>query len=245
MIAGKSVAIAIVDTQQYTLAANALFNSIGNLAFDQILIYSDKEAYWGGNEVIKINKITKIEEYNEIILKKLPENLNCDFVLIIQYDGFVLNPSIFDPTFFDYDYIGAPWNHLSTNNIGNGGFSLRSKKLVAQVGKLNNIDFSIPEDVLICQKLRPLKDFELIKFPPIEIAKIFSFEFPIPNFKTFGFHGIFNLPIVYRDKLDYLIDNLSDECLISKYEYLKPFVYAISSTHGDLLLHKYNNLKGY
>lgn len=244
MINDKSIAIAIVDTQQHTLAANALFNSISNFPFDQILIYSDSEHPWNGHKINKIETIRSIHEYNKIILKKIACDLKCDYVLIIQYDGFILNPDIFDIDFLKYDYIGAPWNHLSINNIGNGGFSLRSKKLVNIVSEIACIDYSIPEDVFICQQLRSLDEFKEIRFAPIETARIFSFEYPAPSFKTFGFHGVFNLPMVYRNNLNYLINNISDACLASKYDYLYPFINSISRSHGEIIMDRFMKLKG-
>jgi hypothetical protein len=98
--------------------------------------------------------------------------------------------------FTDYDYIGAPWWYDS-NNVGNGGFSLRSMKLLQALQDCRLTDLH-PEDDRICRKYRELLEISYnIKFAPETVAKVFSFE---PNQKTthiktncFGFHGISNL----------------------------------------------------
>jgi len=244
MINGKSIAIAIVDTHQHTLAANALFHSIANFEFDQVLIYSDSDAFWGPHQIIKIDPIKSISEYNEIIIKRLPLDLICDYVLVIQYDGFIINPEKFQNIFLEYDYIGAPWTHLKTNNVGNGGFSFRSKHLISYVSKNPNINFDTPEDVLICQEMRENGLLSSFKFAPIEVASQFSFEFPIASHQTFGFHGIFNLPIMYRDNLDYLINNLPEKTIISKFDYLYPIINSLSKDHGNLISNKFALAKG-
>ena len=53
-------------------------------------------------------------------------------MLIIQHDGFILNHKAWDNEFLNYDYIGAPvyWMGNKLIEVGNGGFSLRSKKLL-------------------------------------------------------------------------------------------------------------------
>jgi len=50
MINNRTIALAIVDTQQHILAANALYNSISDIEFDQVLIYSNNDSFWGGYE---------------------------------------------------------------------------------------------------------------------------------------------------------------------------------------------------
>lgn len=240
----KSIAIAIADTQQHTLAANALFNSISQTNFDQVIIFSDKEEYWGGFNITKIPPIKSIKEYNKIILKELSIALKSDYVLIIQYDGFIIRHNEFDNSFLEFDYIGAPWYHLKTNNVGNGGFSLRSKRLVDFVADMKDINFETAEDVLICQHLKSSGILDSFNFAPIEIAKKFSFEYPIAMHDTFGFHGVFNLPLVYQNNLDYLIDNIPEEMLRDKFNLLFPTLNTISSKHADLLKEQYEILKG-
>ncbi len=89
-----------------------------------------------------ITHIGKINEYSRFCLENLHRYVDTEHVLIVQYDGFILNPRLWRDEFLDYDYIGAPWfvadwlvqdftfpkRLLGTRIVGNGGFSLRSKK---------------------------------------------------------------------------------------------------------------------
>ena len=65
---------------------------------------------------------------------------------------------LWDPKFLNYDYIGALWPHYKENQVGNGGFSLRSKKLLESSRKLieENPDYNLPliEDDYICREKR-------------------------------------------------------------------------------------------
>ena len=81
-------------------------------------------------KIINIQKINSNYEYSKFILKELDNYFETDFVLVFQWDGFILNPDVWLYNFLNYDYIGAPWFHSGLQDIGgNGGFSLRSKKL--------------------------------------------------------------------------------------------------------------------
>ena len=146
---------------------------------------------------------------------ELPNKLKTDFALIIQFDGFVINPTSFTEFFYKFDYIGAPWKagaiFGSGAIVGNGGFSLRSRKLIEAIPKYcSAISPNVPEDATICRYLRPiLEEFDGIAFAPIEVARYFSIEFEDAKYDApFGFHGLHILPRVYRDDLQFLIDNL-------------------------------------
>jgi hypothetical protein len=69
--------------------------------------------------------------YSHVTLRVMPAVVNTDHNLIIHPDGFAVNPDAWTDEFLDYDYIGAPWVWWASEgeNIGNGGFSLRSRKL--------------------------------------------------------------------------------------------------------------------
>src|ERR1700742_303923 len=57
------------------------------------------------HRVISIPPINSIRAYSEFVLKDLAEYVNTEFVLIIQYDGFILNPAAWSDEFLAYDYI--------------------------------------------------------------------------------------------------------------------------------------------
>ena len=110
--------------------------------------------------------------------------------------------------FLKFDYIGGPWPdkieinsnlilHLEKNPVGNGGFSLRSRKLVETTAKLNYSSMNFPlksEDIIICHYLYDEMVKKGIQFAPPELAAQFSMENEnhlhgqdVNN--VFGFHG--------------------------------------------------------
>lgn len=143
-------------------------------------------------QYIKIPPLNSLSQYSGFMLDECYKYVHSNHSLIIQNDGFIINPDCWDNEFLYYDYIGAPWPHHFNfvNRVGNGGFSLRSRKLMIAASEN---PAPIPnnkgaEDVIICNE----KKFELeklgFKFAPVELAAKFSQEC-IQEPKTFGFHG--------------------------------------------------------
>lgn len=144
--------------------------------------------------------------YSVFMMKELWKHINTSHILVIQYDGFVLNYQAWRDEWLQYDYIGAKWAWYNDGmQVGNGGFSLRSKKLHDILGNDNTIvpinDATIPtfhkeEDHNICRIYRHyLERQHQIKFAPPEEADKFSIEawsVKPPGNKyagQFGFHG--------------------------------------------------------
>ena len=205
-----TVSLIVIDTEAYELSNNALKQSIKLFNFDDILIFSDDKSCWAADTIIEIPKIKSYFEYNELIITKLADYVKTDFCLIIQYDGFILNPDAFLECFFDYDYVGAPWPCHKHNNVGNGGFSLRSKKLLTAIQNLKYSKLSpAPEDDFICRINRKIleKEYEC-NFAPEDVAMHFSIEHGSREFPTFGFHGVWQLVKIYKDNIDYFLSNI-------------------------------------
>ncbi len=160
-------------------------------------------------EYIEIPEID-INGYNKIMINDLHKYFSTSHCLIVQSDSFVVNPNEWTNEFLKYDYIGAPWTKiinpkkdlqidLKKNRVGNGGFSLRSKKLAAATKDINLSDLNVPlitEDVVTCHYLYEDLIKKGISFAPIELASKFSVEhvetnkeFGIGPGNVFGFHG--------------------------------------------------------
>ena len=114
-------------------------------------------------------------------------------MLLIQWDGFVVNPEAWRNEFLACDYLGAKWFWGDpTMRVGNGGFSLRSRKLLAAL-RDPRIVLSGAEDETICRIFRPLLEQEYgIVFGSEKLADAFAFEAAYPIGKPFGFHGLYN-----------------------------------------------------
>ena len=159
-------------------------------------------------EYVSIPPLNSVDDYNEIIFQDLHKYFETSHCLIVQSDSFVVNSNLWKEEFLDFDYIGAPWSNkvqvnsdvvlnMEKNCVGNGGFSLRSRKLVDITSKINyeNLKFPIKwEDVIICHYLYKEMLNNGIRFAPPELAAQFSMENANHLYgqdvnSVFGFHG--------------------------------------------------------
>lgn len=210
-----TVTLVIADTETYTLANNAIHHCLNAYPFTSTLIFTDRPDFWPQHRTIPVPKIRNIEDYNQIILNELPKAIDTDFALIIQFDGFIINPGAFSPDFFQFDYIGAVWGEYPEYRVGNGGFSWRSKRLIQATSEHLSLRYNeLAEDVFICRQLRPLLETRhACRFADEDSAHRFSYEIVSTHQTTFGFHGLFNLVQIYRGNPAFLIENLPDRVI--------------------------------
>lgn len=201
MINNKSITLISLSTDKPKSSLQAIKHCAEIFPFfDEIKLLSN---YEGQEENIKIHKVAvdSYTEYNRFIVEKLNTYINTDYCLIVQDDGYIVNPDLWKKEFLEYDYIGAPWPWHGV--CGNGGFSLRSKKFLELSSQLSyeedHHEYSCaPEDWFLCVKNRMYFLVNQIKFAPLDLAQAFSFETPMgfPNegkYNSFGFHGKHNL----------------------------------------------------
>jgi hypothetical protein len=148
--------------------------------------------------------------YSCFMIENLNAYVDTGHCLIVQSDGFILDAAFWRDQFLDYDYIGAPWPErvaimppnsgwlqLGKNRVGNGGFSLRSKKFLEATSRIRYDTLSFPimsEDMVICHHLYEDMLAAGIRFAPPELAARFSIESPQGLYgqsinSVFGFHG--------------------------------------------------------
>lgn len=175
------------------------------------------------SSVVPIAPLNSREAYSSFVIKQINSYVTTPFALVIQYDGFILNPDGWRDEYLDYDYIGAPWTVDEGLLVGNGGFSLRSKRLlellqhdetIADPADLDPND--TPEDWYICAIIRNYLETYGICFAPTELAKQFSLEgdetIGVTWTKQFGFHGLTwtDISLWLRQHPDERIDNPLD-----------------------------------
>jgi hypothetical protein len=156
----------------------------------------------------------------------------------------VLSGTHFSNFFLNYDYIGAPWPHHQEFNVGNGGFSMRSAKLVNAVQNfILPDDLNSAEDLVICRYLRArLEDKIGLKFASKSMAEKFSYEMYPVSHKTFGFHGLFNLPSIMGEDVQILFDHLQPKTALRCFRALKDACEALSMPKRELF---YNYCKNH
>jgi len=195
-----NVTLCIIDCKNYGEAISALRKSLYQCDFAKAIFLTDIKAYNPNFpfEIVKIDKIGSKEEYSRFVIKELYKYIDTDYVLIIQHDGYVLCGESWNDEFLNFDMLGAAWLYTDGKNCANGGFSLRSRKLLTVLGQDDFIQATDPEDQAIGRLYRDylIKNYD-IKFAPDEVCDEFSFELREPICKTFGFHGNFHKP--YRE----------------------------------------------
>lgn len=144
--------------------------------------------------IVHIEPVDSTLEFSEFCIKNIWKYVDTEFALFFQHDGFILNPSAWTDDFLNYDYIGAVWYHLGPARVGNGGFSLRSRKLLKYISEnYEKIGGNLhPEDVWICDIARPFLEKEGMKIAPVELGNRFSKEGDLKGVcwnGEFGFHG--------------------------------------------------------
>lgn len=124
---------------------------------------------------VKIPHIGSIQEYSKFMIRDLYKYVDTDFVLCIQWDAWILDPDQWTDEYYNYDYTGAPWWFNDDRNVGNGAFSLRSKKFLEVCSELPIKNYH-PEDLVLCRTYKNLLLKEGIKFAPEKLAHRFSHE---------------------------------------------------------------------
>ena len=192
--------LCVVDTQTHALAARAMRLSLAAMDFTDALFISDSAEDTGGARHVAIAPLAGRAAYSRFVMKDLLPHIETEHALLIQWDGYVVNPAAWSDDFLDHDYIGARWGfRKDAHCIGNGGFSLRSRRLLEALQD-PAIDRFEPEDEMICRHYRPMLESRYgMRFSPPEVADRFSFETTYPQGRPLGFHGLFNMWLFLDD----------------------------------------------
>jgi hypothetical protein len=193
----SGVTLLCVETRDPTLALYAMQKCLEQANFGKIVLITDlakldKEPNQAeGIDFVQAPPIKTTKDYSDFLLTGLRQYVTGTHVLIIQWDSFILHPELWTNDFLQYDYIGAVWPHHPDTPVGNGGFSLRSVKLLEALESPRIIKRH-PEDFCICADNKTLLEAEFgIRFAPINVAEQFAVE-RTEWHPAFGFHGFFN-----------------------------------------------------
>src|SRR6185312_3918652 len=201
------VTLCCIDTANHALAARALFRSAAGIRFGRTLFLTDRDVDEPGIDVRTIAALASRDDYSRFVLASLLDHVDTPHVLLVQWDGYALNPAAWRSDFLDCDYIGAKWFWAPEGQrVGNGGFSLRSRRLLEAL-RDPRIVLTEAEDVTICRTFRALLEREhAIRFATEKLADQFAFEAAYPIGLPFGFHGLYNFcRVVPEDELTALV----------------------------------------
>jgi hypothetical protein len=202
----NNVTIAAVAGTKAIETLKAIKYSMRELEFDRAILITPDDIQDDIVEIIKCEPLN-YEQYNHFIVYRLQEYINTTHCLLVQNDGYVVNPDKWQDEWMQYDYIGALWplpqddfsfrdQDGNIQRMGNGGFTLRSKKLLCAA---NDLDLEwkqyygfYHEDGFFCCHNRSKYESIGCKFATIEVAAEFSHETMVAeNYGKipFGFHG--------------------------------------------------------
>jgi len=214
--------ISIDTTDDLSGTLRGVYTSMSGIDFGNVKIITTEEQIknnpsLGNDKIVLEEPVTEIKNYNDYnhyVIYNLHNHIDTSHCLLVQPDGFVLFPEKWDNSWLEYDYIGAPWAYVDDayidpfgnhHRVGNGGFSLRSKKFLEVPTKVevpwetNNSDFYwMPEGVVnyhedgnVCVHNRHIFVEQGCKYASVEVAVRFSQETRVPECEgitPFGFH---------------------------------------------------------
>lgn len=211
----SSITLLCVDNRSPDLAERAIARCLRQARFAKTVLMTNLAAVSVRKPVIEYvqaPRVASTRDYSRLMLTGIAPHVVGSHALVIQWDGFILHPELWDPAFLDYDYIGAVWPQFPATPVGNGGFSLRSKKLIECL-RDERITIRHPEDKCICITNRRILESEFgIRFATPDVAERFAVERTAWH-PAFGFHGFFNFAHVLEPpELERFIDELPASC---------------------------------
>ena len=197
----NNVTLLCVETREPELAHWAIDKCLSGAQFSRVVLITNLDRVSNKRpdiEYVQAPPIKTTKDYSELLLTGLDQYVQGSHVLVIQWDSFVIHPELWTNSFLTYDYIGAVWPHHPTTAVGNGGFSLRSVKLLQAMKKPGFVKRH-PEDYCICVDNKEFLTQECgIRIAPTGVAEQFAVE-RSPWHPSFGFHGFFNFGHVLSD----------------------------------------------
>lgn len=196
------IALVAICNDRHEEMRDAIERTLTQIDPDQIIIYTDDY------QKISIRESEYHKFYGDYIgamrclWYEASHQVRARHLLWIQPDSWVLDAARWTDEFLKYDYIGAPWpvepgntwdrlGYTRGRNVGNGGFSLRSRDLMLHLAdRPTEYLMWLPEDDAICRIHRPKLEVAGFRWAQPELAAQFSFECTAPPAEgTFGFHG--------------------------------------------------------
>ncbi|HEY2591727.1 MAG TPA: DUF5672 family protein [Steroidobacteraceae bacterium] len=193
------VTLVCVDTANPDLGLYAVERSMERVRFGAAVFITRPDhglaGFPPGLEVVTKEQVRSVADYSLFMLRGVLPYVNTSHCLVIQWDGFVLDPSMWSNDFLRFDYIAAVWPHFLRDgySVGTGGFSLRSRRLLTALLD-ERIEPSHPEDLCIGRACRAhLERYHGIAYADVATAHRFAVEGMYENPSAFGFHGVHNL----------------------------------------------------
>jgi len=205
----KNVTLVAMTSVKISATIKAMEYSMRGVDFGDAVLITHKKPFFLPKNIrfAKIDILDNIDKFNYDMVYELYKYINTDYIMLVHYDGFVVNPNEWRDEFFDYDYIGAPWplpkegDNITYRDpdgklirVGNS-VGLRSRKLLEAPAKLgipwqSFYGWYNEDGFLCCHHHKELEEYGC-KFAPIEVAVHMSREWDLPESEgvtPFAFH---------------------------------------------------------
>jgi len=184
-----NVTLVAVTSVKVKETIKALEYSMKDIDFGDVTLITHRKPFFLPKTIRyqHIDKLKNIDDFNYHMVYSLAPYIKTDYILLVHYDGFVVNPDMWQDQFLEYDYIGSPWlmpkddfSYRDINGnlqrVGNS-VSIRSKRLL-EFFKKENVAWEADhgffhEDGFICVKNRHLVEAAGMKIAPLEVAVYF------------------------------------------------------------------------
>lgn len=198
----SDVTLVAMTSVKVPATVKAMLYSMRGIEFGDVVFISHKKPWWLSKKIrfSYTSELKCIDDFNYKMVYELGEHIKTKYALIVHYDGFVVNPDMWEDSFLNYDYIGSPWplpdddDKVSFRDInGNlcrvgNSVSIRSKRLMDLPTKLSMkweaFGGWYNEDGYICCNNRHVFEQNGMIFAPLDIAVRFGHETMLPE--TFG-----------------------------------------------------------
>jgi hypothetical protein len=143
----SNVTLLCVETRDPELAHWAIDRCLIGTRFAKVVLITNVDLVKNKRldiEYAQAPIIKSTKDYSDLLLTRIDQYVEGSHVLVIQWDSFITHPNLWQNQFLAYDYIGPVWIHHPETPVGNGGFSLRSVKLLQaiQPGDFQPLDLS-------------------------------------------------------------------------------------------------------
>jgi hypothetical protein len=241
----SKVTLVVVATRGHEMTRIAINDCLQKAVFGDVLIYTDAESRVGpldGARYFQVPDWPNKVEAGRFYYSEAMTRVATPFGLLIEWDGGIYDPVKWRDDFFEYDYIGAPWVTNDDLKVGNGGFTLMSKRLGDFI-YTHRSQFPCTTDWDVCRSQRPaLERAGGFKWAPRDVAADFAWELGPRSPNNFGYHGTFNWPMMMErtDLIARARAMTDDSYLLSKMEPLIRKAPWLQQEIGDEAWNKYS-----
>jgi Protein of unknown function (DUF5672) len=205
-----NVTLLFVETRAHKITKRVIDDACAKINFGEVLIFTDKPDLIPipGARYIEVRDFPDKREAGQFYYQHACSEIKTDFALMLEWDAGIKDVSMWSDGFLQYDYIGAPWNvaanEIGNKDVGNGGFTLMSKRLGAFLHQ-HARNFPVTTDWDLCRNQRQRLEREgKFRWPTREVAQKFAWELTTmpEGGRVFGFHATFTWPwMLSRDEV--------------------------------------------